>query len=133
MQSETKQALLRNGSILLISATVGCAVCMLGLLVLAALFTGLRRIPQTVILPLTIAVALAGAWAAGMVAGRMAHRKGYLYGLAAGMLLFAVIYFCGMAITGAEMTAISALKLILMLLAGMIGGIMGVHRKRRLR
>ena len=133
MQKEKKQRIIPIVAILLVGVAVGAAVCALVLLLFAAAFSVAKRAPQVLILPLAVCAMGAGAFAAGVTAARLARRKGYLFGLAEGLLFFTATFVCGIAATSELTTAFSALKLGWMLLAGMAGGIIGVNRKRKLR
>ena len=133
MQKEKKQRIIPIAAILLVGVAVGAIVCALTLLLLSVAFSVAKRAPQVLILPLAVCAAGIGAFAAGFTAARLVRRKGYLFGLAEGLLLFAATFVCGIAATDELATALSALKLGLMLLAGMVGGIVGVNRKRKLR
>jgi len=133
MRNENKQQLLRTVGILIFATAVGCAAGAVALVGLAVLFTGMSRLPQTVLLPLTVAVCAFSAFFGGFAAGRLSGRRGWLFGLMTGVLLAIVLFLCSLSVTGDSVSGLFTAKLLVILLFGVFGGIIGVHRKRRLR
>ena len=79
-------------------SAAGAAVIMLLILLLTVLFVKMRRVPQAAAVPLTIAAASVGSLVSGYVAGRISQQKGILYGFSAALLLFALLFLCGVII-----------------------------------
>lgn len=119
---------LRN---VLLGAAVGAAVCGLLLLLFAALITFMRMLPQAFTVPPALFAAAAGAFSAGACSGMLSRHYGLLYGLADALLLYMILFLCGQAIIGDGVTGFVFVKLGLMLLFGMLGGVLGVNRRLR--
>ena len=114
-------------------SAAGAAVIMLLILLLTVLFVKMRRVPQAAAVPLTIAAASVGSLVSGYVAGRISQQKGILYGFSAALLLFALLFLCGVIIVRETLAPAMFIKLGLMVLFGIIGGILGVNRKSKVR
>ena len=129
MNSETSfLTRLRN---VMLGATVGAIVCTLLLVVLACVMVGIRRIPQGALVPLSIASSTVGAIVAGWVSGRLSGHHGLIYGLADGLLLYMILFVCSLILVGGDFSGTALIKLGVMLLFGMLGGIVGVNRRLR--
>ncbi len=113
---------------LLVGLCVGVITCT-AVLLLLALLVGRVDIPRPAILPLAIVAGCIGALLAGWVAARMTGKNGLLLGLAEGLLLFLLILAAGYARYTGVSTGTSLMKLGLLLVAGGIGGVLGVGRK----
>lgn len=103
------------------------------ILLLTLAFLKLRQVPQAAALPLTIGAASAGAFVGGCVSGSIARQKGILYGFSSGMVLFVLLFLCGVILVREPLASAAFIKLALMLFFGCIGGIVGVNRKSRVR
>lgn len=114
-------------------SAAGAAVIMLLILLFTVVFVKLRQVPQAVAVPLTIAAASVGAFVGGCVAGGIARRRGILYGFSSGLLLFALLFLCGVILVREPLASAAFIKLALMIFFGAVGGILGVNRKSRVR
>ena len=114
-------------------SAAGAAVIMLLILLFTAVFAKMRQVPQGAAVPITIAAASLGALVGGYVSGRISQQKGILYGFSSGLLLFALLFLCGVIIVREPLAPAMFIKLGLMLLFGIIGGILGVNRKSKVR
>ena len=106
---------------------------MLLILLFTVVFVKMRQVPQAAAVPLTIAAASAGSFIGGYVAGRIAQQKGILYGFSSGLLLFVLLFLCGVIIVRETLAPAMFVKMGLMILFGIIGGILGVNRKSKVR
>lgn len=113
---------------LLVGLCVGVISCTL-LLLLMALAIGSVDIPRRLVLPLAIAAGAVAAFLAGLVAARLSGKNGLLLGLTCGLLLFLLILIAGFVrYTGVD-TGVSAVKLAVLLVAGGVGGVLGVNKR----
>lgn len=97
---------------------------------LAGAFVLFRQIPQGALFPLTTAVVGLGAFGGGWAAGRLSGTAGFFYGLCCGLALFVLLVLCGICFLGRKIETLSFLRLGVMLLTGMAGGIVGVNGHR---
>ena len=111
----------------------GAAVIMLLILLFTFAFVKLRQVPQAAAVPLTIAAASAGAFVGGCVSGGIARQKGILYGFSSGLLLFVLLFLCGVILVREPLAPAAFIKLALMIFFGVAGGILGVNRRSRVR
>ena len=113
---------------LLVGLCVGVISCTL-LLLLMALLVGSVDVPRQAVLPLAIAAGAIAAFLAGLVTARMAGKNGLLLGMACGLLMFLLILVAGFVrYTGVD-AGVSAIKLAALLVAGGVGGVLGVNRR----
>lgn len=111
----------------------GAVVLTLLILLLSLVFVKLRRVPQGAAVPLTIAAAAAASFIAGYVSGRISQQKGILYGFSSAMLLFVLLFLCGVILVREPIASSMFVKLGSMVLLGILGGILGVNRKNSVR
>ncbi len=72
-----------------------------------------------------------GAIAAGFTASKLYGKNGLLIGVAAGVILFALILLVSLAINPQGVTMQTLIKLVVTVLCAGLGGILGVNLKRR--
>jgi putative membrane protein (TIGR04086 family) len=113
---------------LLIGTVIGI-VCMAVCLVLAALLMTLTDIPQTAVTVLSVIAGVVGAFAGGWSAGRIAEQRGLIVGAFCGLLLFFTVLILGIILHRSIQIGFLFVKLAVLLLAGMTGGVVGVNKK----
>ena len=114
----------------LVGVAVGLIGC-IGLLMLMALVVQSVDVPRAAILPLAIAAAALGAFAAGLTAAAVARQKGLLLGAVCGLVLFLLILLAGVAQYAGVSGGNAAIKFAVLLLCGSIGGVLGVNLRKR--
>lgn len=119
----TKLRVLLYGTAAGVLAGVGLLVLFSGMMVL------MHRIPRQALVPMGWIAVLAAALLAGWVSGIASGRRGLLYGLANGLVLYGILFVGHTVMYGAEMSLPAVVRLGFMLLAGMTGGILGVNRR----
>lgn len=110
----------------------GCAACVALLLLLSAVIS-VRDIPHIAFDPLMVVAGALGAFAAGYLSARLSGERGMLMGLCSSFALFLLLVLCNLLITTCGFGTILLVKLFAMLLAGAVGGILGVNRRVRPR
>lgn len=128
MQNEPSA--LRSVRNVLLGAAVGALACGAVLLLESAAVLALGRIPQSLVTALSLAAAAVGAFAAGLTGSLLSGHAGLLYGFACAFLLFLAILIGG-AIESTDWSGGIFVKLGVMLLYGMLGGVLGVNRRLR--
>lgn len=129
-QSTTRTVLQQWVRPLLVGLCVGVLCCTL-LLLLAALAIQSVEIPRAAVTPLATVAAGIGAFAGGLAAALAAGRRGLVMGALCGILLFVIILLAGLARATGIDPGYAAIKLAVLTVAGAIGGVLGVNRKRR--
>ena len=114
----------------LVGIAVGLISC-IGLLMLAALAVQAVDVPRSAILPIAIAAAAVGAVLAGLTAAAIAKQAGLLLGAACGLTLFLLILLAGFARYAGVSGGNALLKLAVLVLAGGVGGVLGVNMRKR--
>ncbi len=112
-------------------ATLIGAVATFIVLCAMALLLSVKDIPTTAISAMSSTAAGIGALVAGFAAAKLYKRRGAIIGAAAGAVLFIVIFIASLIITGAALSVSVLLRLVLMLLAAAVGGIIAVNMRGR--
>lgn len=112
-------------------AVAGAAVCMILLLVLSLVLVAAKHMPQSVLQPITVFIAAVGAFFAGYTAAKMSKERGLVYGASAGLFLFLLLFFAGLAVTKESVSAFMLTKGLIMVLTGAIAGILSVNKKSK--
>jgi putative membrane protein (TIGR04086 family) len=110
----------------LIGAAVGIAVTLALLLVCAFVFT-LRDIPESAALPVSSVAAGLGALCGGFASARMVRKQGMMIGAITGAIIFIVTVAASIIADSGAFTANTPIRLLIMVLASVIGGILGVN------
>ncbi len=76
----------------------------------------------------TLAIAV-GCLTASFYLGKKIGKKGFLIGLGVGAFVFAVVTLISLIVNSGSVTVHTLLRLVILLLSSMIGGIIGVNRK----
>lgn len=120
--TDTWQGKLRTLGIGIAVALVTGAVC----LVLAALLMTFLDMSPTAVTVLSVIAAAVSAFVGGFTAARVAGHGGWLAGLLVGGVLFAVILITGLILYRNIRIGFLFVKLAVLLLGGMAGGMVGV-------
>lgn len=118
---------------IVIGSVAGAILCAAFLGVFSLAFVSAENIPQGLLSPLIIAVSIISAFLAGLSAAKISGKRGLLFGAAAGLLLFTLFLFSGLIVSTKATSdpAVSGIRLLTMVLAGSIGGIIAVSGKPR--
>ncbi|MBQ5840407.1 MAG: TIGR04086 family membrane protein [Clostridia bacterium] len=115
---------------LLIGVAVGILVCTLLLLLMAAVIQRVD-VPLGAALPLAVGAAAVGAFAGGLTAALISRQRGLLLGAVSGLVLFLLVLLAGLARYAAVDGSTALLKAVVLMVAGAVGGVLGVNRRRR--
>lgn len=124
-----KQLSLSGKSFLLVGILIGMAVTA-AMLLLSAFGLLLLDADRSLAAPLATVSASAGALAAAFYNAWKIGDKGYRVGLLTGGALFLTVLLASAAFTDSTPSLNTLFHLIIMLLAGLIGGIIGVNRRQ---
>lgn len=110
----------------------GAAACIVLLLICAAII-GMRDVPKQAISIAAILSFVLGGFVAGYVSAALSREKGMLLGLCCGICLFAVLFAAGAAVDGLGFGMAALTKLLCVLIAAAIGGILGVNKRKKMK
>lgn len=104
------------------------------LLGLSALgFVSAGNFSQNVISPMMLALSVLGALTAGFVTAKVSHKRGLAYGAVSGLLLFILYLVAGLIASKEPVSVTAAMRMIVMILSGAIGGLLGVNKKSKVK
>lgn len=109
------------------SAALGLAITAI-VLVLFSLGLSLWDVPQGLIVPLSLVAMAIGVFAGGFLAAVKLRKKGLLTGCLTGALFYLVLTVVSLALNGLQLDSSQFVKLALALLAGSVGGAVGMNR-----
>ena len=89
--------------------------------------------PQSGIPIVGIIALVFGGFVAGFVVARLTRSKGLLYGLLCGFIIFFICVFCELIFMGGELGALAMYKAGICTISGMIGGVLGVNKRKKSR
>lgn len=115
-----------------ISCLSGAAISTAILLVFA-LVMSVRDVPAVLINPLACAAIAVGSFFAGFLCAKMLRQRGMLFGALCGILMFGILLFTSLTLTGEAFGWIVLIKLVIVMTSAMIGGVIGVNTRRRRR
>lgn len=115
-----------------ISCLSGAAISTAILLVFA-LVMSVRDVPAVLINPLACAAIAVGSFFAGFLCAKMLRQRGMLFGALCGILMFGILLFTSLTLTGDAFGWIVLIKLVIVMTSAMIGGVIGVNTRRRRR
>lgn len=115
-----------------LSVGVGALVTFLILCVFALLMS-VRDLPHSAVSPISILAVAAGTILSGWCCARILREKGLLWGLCCGTIFFLLAFFCELMLLGQPVGILALYKFIIYAASGMIGGVLGVNHKRKIK
>ena len=109
---------------------LGAVVTFLMLMLLAVLLSA-KDFPASAAVALSSIAAGIGAFFAGFLSARIVGHKGLLVGFITGIMLYLIITLISLAASAGDFTILSVVKLAIVLLASIIGGVCGVNTRKR--
>lgn len=106
---------------------------MIGLIACALVFMGAKSIPYQMIQQIVLVICGLGALLSGYLCVRISRKNGLLFGFLAALLLFLLMLLVSVAAIQEPLTQQSLLRGLLMVIAGAIGGVIGVNKKSKRR
>ncbi len=122
--------LLKSIKPILVGDIVGTAIYIILTMVVALLFVQSKHVPKGILTPIMMSIAAIGSFIGSYIAVRISKINGMLYGMACGFVLFVILFIGSLIIAREPLTMMVAIKAILLILVGAIGGIIGVNKKR---
>ncbi len=116
---------------------VGCAagllLCAALLAICAFLFVLLKTIPSQAVGAVSIGISALSAMFAGFLSARLCHSKGLILGLSSGLVLFACILISAFSTGGNVFTVATAMRFLLMMAGGALGGVFAVNKRKKVK
>jgi len=129
-QLSEQTALSRVANPILTGVALGVAVAVCVLL-LMSLVLSTRSVPQPLVGPMAIFAICFGALVSGFCCGRIKRQNGLAYGAACGAVFSAVALLSSLAIGDNGFGTLALIKIVIMLISAMLGGVMGVNARQR--
>lgn len=118
---------------LLLALVAQCLATALLLACAAGALASIKRMPWELLPLLTTAGAGAGAFLGGWLAARLIGERGLLWGLVCGAVSGAAVLLIALALRGEASLSAALTRLGALLLAGAVGGILGVGGRGRVK
>ena len=118
----------------IISSAIGTGVGMISASVLiflmaAALTVG--DVPAMLISPVTVFFLAFGSFFGGFASAKLCGEKGFVCGALSGILFFIIVWIFGAFLENSGFGTVAIIKFVMMVVAGALGGIIGVNYIRR--
>ena len=117
---------------MIISSAIGAGigtVCVAAIIFAMSLVLAIGNIPAALIMPLATAALAIGGFSAGIASAKINKSKGMVCGAVAGILLFLLVWASGGIVGNGDFSTVTAIKAGIVILAGVLGGIVGVNRQ----
>jgi putative membrane protein (TIGR04086 family) len=118
---------------ILFGTLTGLLLCSLLMLITTLILVKVQKLPTDAIYILLQIIGALSAFLGGYVAVRIYKAYGMLFGLTTGFTIFFVVFVVGVATCVETPSFLSLTKLIAMLCAGSMGGIISVNKKKSIR
>lgn len=118
---------------ILFGTLTGLLLCSLLMLITTLILVKVQKLPTDAIYILLQIIGALSAFLGGYVAVRIYKAYGMLFGLTTGFTIFFVVFVVGVATCVEAPSFLSLTKLIAMLCAGSMGGIISVNKKKSIR
>lgn len=112
---------------LLIGTSLGLAVNVIMLLIMAVIFTTLD-LDSSYAHPMASIACGIGALFGGYISSKLCKSKGLINGVLTGLFIFIIVMLVSLLVSGGSVTLMSFIRLIITLSAASIGGILGVNK-----
>ncbi len=122
---------------LLVKAVVFGSVCgLLVTVILLCIFSAVIMtsglLPSEITNYITVGIVSLGAFAGGVITSRITKSAGLIVGLITGFFIFMLITVIGVIKSDDSFTVLTLIRLISLIIAGGIGGILGLRKKERI-
>jgi putative membrane protein (TIGR04086 family) len=118
---------------LLIGIIGGAAICTILLLLASAIIQSSGKLPQDFLQPLIMIICGISSFFAGMFAAKSSHKRGLLFGAGCGLLLFLLCLLGGITNSHDVLSISSLTRMLVMILAGSLGGYLAMCHRQKIR
>lgn len=117
----------------LIGMLVGLVLCSIMIVVLSLVLVKIGQMPTNSVFVALQAISAVSAFLGSCISVRICKSRGLMVGLLTALAMFAVIFMVGLSMSVEPVSMLSLTKLIAMLCAGAIGGVVSVNKKQRVK
>lgn len=118
---------------LLAGMLTGLLICSILMFILAFVLVKTQKLPSDAIYIILQLIGAISAFIGGYVTVRIYKSYGLMFGLTTGFAIFFVVFVVGVATCVETPSVLSLTKLVAMLCAGSLGGILSVNKKKSIR
>lgn len=115
----------------LIGTLVGILLCSLLIVLLSYVLVKMGQIPTNAVFIILQVISAVSAFAGSYTAVRLYKAMGLLLGLATAFSMFLVVFTVGLSISVEPVSMLTVTKMVAMLCAGAIGGIVSVNKRKK--
>ena len=115
-----------------VGAAVGIFICSIILILLSFIFLKAERLPTNAAYIILQIAGAFSAFAGSYTAVRIYKEKGLIVGILTSLLIFIIIFITGLLNCTDNVSVMSLTKLIAVLCAGALGGIVSVNKRKRI-
>lgn len=115
---------------LLIGTLIGVLICSLLMLIMAFILVKIQKLPTDAIYIMLQLIGALSAFLGAYVTVRIYKSYGLLFGFTTGFAIFFIVFVVGVATCVETPSVLSITKLVAMLCAGSLGGVLSVNRKK---
>lgn len=115
----------------LFGAVAGAVICAALLAAFSMAFVSMENIPQGFLTPLIVGVSVLSSFFSGFIAAKISGKRGLIFGLLAGLLLFFLFLVSGLATENQSSPDTAGTRLLIMAASGAVGGLLAVSRRSR--
>ncbi len=127
-KDNSKLKILRS---VLIGTLVGILLCSLLIVLLSYVLVKMGQIPTNAVFIILQVISAVSAFAGSYTAVRLYKAMGLLLGLATAFSMFLVVFTVGLSISVEPVSMLTVTKMVAMLCAGAIGGIVSVNKRKK--
>lgn len=117
----------------LIGMLVGLVLCSIMIVVLSLVLVKTGQMPTNAVFVALQAISAVSAFLGSYISVRICKSRGLMVGLLTALAMFAVIFMVGLSMSVEPVSMLSLTKLIAMLCAGAMGGVVSVNKKQRVK
>lgn len=121
-----------NYKVVAIACLLGIVITAVVLLLMAVVISSVD-FPQSGIAPAAMFAAMLGCFGSGFICCHSTKSGGLLYGFICGSVIFLLSLLCELSILGGELGMLALYKYIICITSSMIGGVMGVNTRKKIR
>jgi putative membrane protein (TIGR04086 family) len=117
-----------------VSTAIGTGVGMLSVAILIFLMAAaltIGDVPAMIISPVTVFFLAFGSFFGGFASAKLCGEKGFVCGALSGILFFIIVWIFGVFLENSGFGTAAIIKFVMMVVAGALGGIIGVNYIRR--
>ncbi|MEE0857863.1 MAG: TIGR04086 family membrane protein [Acutalibacteraceae bacterium] len=127
-KDNSKLIILRS---VLIGVLVGIAVCSVLIVLLSFLLVKMGQLPTNTVYILLQIIGALSAFLGGYTAVRIYKSMGLLLGVSTAFIMFLIVFLIGISTSVESVSMLSLTKLVAMLCAGAVGGILSVNKRKK--